>query len=164
MTPPVFVSMIGILLTIAPCTGRLLWYSRLTRDGRLVMGGQGPYREDPGLKPAQSALKKLESLFPEADSLTPGYIPAGRVAMTVDHYPQLCALDRGVFAGLGFNGSGVTTGKIIGKCLADLAKGEPSLRPVTQPKPFKMHGFGRIAITAFSALYACLDKRVAPQG
>lgn len=149
---------------VASDTRRLLWYYRLTRDGRLVMGGRGwSYREDPGRKPAEAALKKLESLFPDAGSLTPEYIWAGRVAMTVDHYPKLYTLDKGVFAGLGFNGRGVAMGTVMGKCLADLACGKESLWPVIEPRPFRMHAFGRIGIAAYSVLYGYLDKREASQ-
>lgn len=127
------------------------------------MGGRGPYREDPGKKPAEVALKKLQTLSPDVGPLTPEYIWAGRVAMTVSHYPQLHVLDKGVFAGLGFNGRGVAMGTMMGKCLADLARGKDSLWPVTTPQPFKMHAFGRLGIAAYSSLYAWLDKREEPR-
>jgi len=144
---------------VASDTRRLLWYYRLTPEGRLVMGGRGPYREDPGVEPAQQALRNLESLFPEAGSLTPEFIWAGRVAMTVDHFPQLYALEESVFAGLGFNGRGVAMGTMMGKCLAELAKGGPSPWPVSQPQTFKMHALGRIGVMAYGALYSFLDRR-----
>jgi glycine/D-amino acid oxidase-like deaminating enzyme len=144
---------------VASDTRRLLWYFRLTRENRLVMGGRGPWREDPGEGPARAALANLESLFPDAGPLTPDYIWAGRVAMTKDHYPQLYRLAPGLFAGLGFNGRGVAMGTMMGRNLADLVRDGDCDWPIRDPNPFHAHAFGRIGIRAYSALYGWRDRR-----
>ncbi|RAI02284.1 FAD-dependent oxidoreductase [Acuticoccus sediminis] len=144
---------------VASDTRRLLWYFRLTREGRLVMGGRGPYSEVPGEAAARMALANLENLFPEIGPLTPAYAWAGRVAMTKDHFPHLHRLADGVWAGLGFNGRGVAMGTMMGRCLAEAILGrEPGL-PVMDPLPFRLHAFRRFGISAYSALYRRRDAR-----
>ncbi len=144
---------------VASDTRRLLWYFRLSREGRLVMGGRGPYREAPGEVAARRALKNLETLFPEAGPLEPAFSWAGRVAMTKDHFPHLHRLADGVWAGLGFNGRGVAMGTMMGRCLAEAVRGETPGLPVTEPERFTFHALGRWGVAAYAALYRRRDAR-----
>lgn len=146
---------------VASDTRRLLWYFRLTREGRLVMGGRGPYREDPGPRAVETALANLVSLFPEAGPLEPEFAWAGRVAMTKDHFPHLHRLADGLYAGLGFNGRGVAMGTMMGRCLSEAVQGRKPGLPFTAPMAFRFHAFSRLGITCLSTLYSMRDKREA---
>lgn len=146
---------------VASDTRRLLWYYRLTAEGRLVMGARGPWREDPGPEAAQRALDNLANLFPEAGPLTPDFRWAGRVGMTKDHFPHLHELAPGLWAGIGFNGRGVAMGTMMGRVLRDALTGTTPGLPVTRPKDvrFRMHAFRRVGVEVLSALYRRRDLK-----
>ena len=142
-------------------TRRLLWYFRLDREGRLLMGGRGTM-DRPGLDQGAPLLQALHRLFPDTRDIDPEFVWAGRVAMTADHLPHLHVLDRQVFAGLGFNGRGVAMATVMGRLLAQLANGagpESLPFPVTPLKPIPFHGFRGAAVRAMVQYYRFLDAR-----
>lgn len=142
-------------------TRRLLWYYRLDRDGRLLMGGRG--RQDrPGFSDGSRLLQALHTLFPETREVEPEYIWAGRVAMTADHLPHLHRLEGNVFAALGYNGRGVAMATVMGRLLARLAGGASPAElpyPVTPLKPIRFHALRGPAVRALIQYYRLLDAR-----
>ncbi len=124
-------------------TQRLLVYFRLDRDGRLVIGGRGAYRE-PGIRAAQARLRRLATrLFPQL----PGDLPfpfawGGFVAVTEDQLPFLVEPEPGLVLAGGYNGRGVAMATAMGKVLADKVSGVPEaeldfpLRKRLRPVPF----------------------------
>jgi len=57
--------------------------------------------------------------------------------MTPDHLPRILRLEEGLYAPIGYNGRGITTGTIFGHAMADLMTGgDPDglPLPVTAPE------------------------------
>ncbi|WGW03315.1 NAD(P)/FAD-dependent oxidoreductase [Tropicibacter oceani] len=143
--------------------GQGLWdtapvMTALTRDaeGRVIVGSMGRMIGTPqGGISARWARKRLARLFPDLGALrfTQGW--DGRIAMTPDHMPRICHLETGLFAPLGYNGRGITTGTLFGRALAQVLAGAPreSLPlPVTPLQRLRMPGLQSRALDlAFTA-------------
>ncbi|MFW2542543.1 NAD(P)/FAD-dependent oxidoreductase [Primorskyibacter sp. 2E107] len=113
--------------------GQGLWdtapvMTSLTRDGagRVILGSMGRMIGTPqtGVS-ARWARRRFRRLFPEkpVPDFTEGW--HGRIAMTQDHMPRICQLDRGLWAPMGYNGRGITTGTLFGRALAEMLAGAP---------------------------------------
>lgn len=149
---------------VASDTRRLLRYFRLDRDGRLLMGGRGPFSDSPTFADGAGHRAEIEKLFPQVGEPDLDYVWSGRVAITRDHLPHLHEVEPGVFAGVGFNGRGVAMGTLMGECLADLALGARSADmplPVTPVRGVPFHALMRPAVSAMVAYYRHLDRREA---
>jgi glycine/D-amino acid oxidase-like deaminating enzyme len=107
-------------------TRRLLIYYRLDRFGRLVIGGRGRFRDsgDPALY--RHIERALYGLFPMLADQPTEYRWGGKIAMTRDHLPHLHEPAPGLTAGIGCNGRGVALATVMGKVLADHARGTPA--------------------------------------
>lgn len=140
---------------------RLLWYYRRDRNGRLVMGGRAPFREDLG--PADEGFVRLavDTLFPQLRDTPFEFHWFGRVAMTQDHIPHLHRLDDGVWTALGYNGRGVGMATLMGRFLAELATGTRPADipfPVTAMQPILGYPFTRLAARALISYYRFRDQ------
>lgn len=146
---------------------RMLTYTRLDRDGRIVMGGRGAF--DHKLHPeihTQLREDVQKRFFPQVGEPRWDYAWSGWIAMTADHLPHLNELAPGLYAGLGYNGRGVALACVMGKQLsdrvteADAAKtGWPSVRM----KPLPLHAFRGPALRTIRAWWRFrdqLDKRL----
>jgi glycine/D-amino acid oxidase-like deaminating enzyme len=143
--------------------GQGLWdtatiMTSLRRDaaGRIILGAMGRLHGDrTGGLSAAWARRRLCRLFP--DLQIPAFEGAwdGRIAMTQDYLPRLCRLDDGIWAPMGYNGRGITTGTLFGRALADVLRGAPESSlplPVTAPQPQPLTGLRSTALGAvFSA-------------
>ncbi|MGZ0189726.1 MAG: FAD-dependent oxidoreductase, partial [Alphaproteobacteria bacterium] len=61
-----------------------------------------------------------------------------QIAMTPDHLPRLLNPAPGIYAPIGYNGRGITTGTMFGRAIADHLAGAPESSmpvPMTQPEP-----------------------------
>ena len=140
---------------------RLILYCRYDRDGRLCIGDHGPMRD--AFRPADfDGLKaRARRLFPDLADVRWDYHWGGRVAMTRGGLPFLHAIDRGLVAGMGYNGRGVGMGSVMGQVLADYALGTPESDlafPVTTPKRFPFHRFHRLGVAAAVKWYGLFDR------
>ena len=102
-------------------------------------------------------------LFPQLAGVDGEYHWAGWPAMPRDHLPRLFALDRGVCAGLGYNGRGVASATAMGQQLADviLDEAEP-LVEVRGAERFAFHRYRQIGISfrmLSGSLLDGLDRR-----
>jgi glycine/D-amino acid oxidase-like deaminating enzyme len=100
--------------------------------GRLVIGSMGRLRGGfaagadrafHGLS-QRFAQARLARLFPRLGRLRFEAAWDGRIAMTPDHLPRIHQLAEGVFAPIGYNGRGITTGTVFGRDLAAFLAGE----------------------------------------
>jgi len=142
-------------------TRRLLWYYRRDRQGRLVMGGRAPFREDLGPADAFHLRAAVDRLYPQLAGVPFEYYWAGRVAMTRDHLPHLHELAPGLWAGLGYNGRGVGLATLFGRWLAELAQGARPADipfPVTAMRPIPGYPFTRIVARALVRYYRVRDN------
>ena len=73
---------------------------------------------------------------------------AGYVGITSHQRPMLIRLDDNAWAGLGYNGRGITMATMMGKQLAQAVCGEPTDLPIEALKPIAFHGFHRVGVTA----------------
>lgn len=140
---------------------RLLWYYRRDRDGRLLMGGRAPFREDLGPADEGYVRTAVDTLFPQLRDTPFEFHWFGRVAMTQDHIPHLHRLDDGVWAALGYNGRGVGMATLLGRYLAELATGTPAQDvpfPVTAMRPIFGYPFTRLAARALIGYYRIRDQ------
>lgn len=142
-------------------TRRLLWYYRRDAQGRLVMGGRVPFREDLGPKDAAHLRAAVDRLYPQLARVPFEYHWAGRVAMTRDALPHLHELAPGLWAGLGYNGRGVGMATLMGRLLALVARGTRLADipfPVTAMRPIPGYPFTRIVARALVRYYRLRDR------
>ena len=145
-------------------TARIVVYYRLDRQGRFIIGGRGRWFDvaDHGDAPHVRAVALR--LFPQLEGVDWEYHWAGWPAITRDHLPRLFALDRGVYAGLGYNGRGVASATLMGQQLANviLAEAEPLVQ-VRGPERFAFHRFRQAGIS-FRLLTGTLLDRLDRRG
>lgn len=145
---------------VASDARRLLNYFMIDRDGRLLMGGRGPFRDRPDWVDADSLRDDIRRLFPEAAKASLAYLWAGRIAMTTSHLPHIHTLAPGLYAGLGFNGRGVAMATLFGRWLAHLAAGgepEEIPLPLTAARPLALHALHRPVVTGLIGLNRLRD-------
>jgi glycine/D-amino acid oxidase-like deaminating enzyme len=142
-------------------TRRLLWYYRRDAQGRLVMGGRAPFRDDLGVNDAAHLRAAVDRLYPQLANVPFACYWAGRVAMTKDSLPHLHELAPGLWAGLGYNGRGVGMATLMGRWLAQLARGTNPADipfPVTAMRPIPGYPFTRIVARALVRYYRLRDR------
>lgn len=142
-------------------TRRLLWYYRRDAEGRLVMGGRAPFREDLGPADAVHLRAAVDRLFPQLRQIPFEHYWAGRVAMTQDSIPHLHELAPRLWAGLGYNGRGVGLATLFGRWLAELALGKETAEipfPVTAMRPIPGYVFTRTVARALVRYYRLRDR------
>ena len=144
-------------------TARVIVYYRLDRQGRFVIGGRGRWFDVDDRGDAPHVRAAALRLFPQLEGVDWEYHWAGWPAMTRDHLPKLFALDRGVYAGLGYNGRGVASATAMGQQLANviLDESEP-LVEVRGPERFAFHRYRQIGISfrmLSGSLLDGLDRR-----
>ncbi len=121
-------------------TAPIMFSLRRDGDGRLIIGSMGAVHGPDGALSRRWARKQLARLFPDLGPVDPGTPWHGRIAMTPDHVFRIHRLEDGLFAPIGYNGRGITTGTLFGKALADLLSGaDPDGLPipVSPPRPVR---------------------------
>ena len=140
-------------------TARVLVYYRLDRQGRFIIGGRGRWFDVDDHGDAAHVRASAVRLFPQLEGVEWEYHWAGWPAMTPDHLPKLFALDRGVYAGLGYNGRGVASATLMGQQLANvvLDEAEP-LVEVRGPERFVLHRLRQAGISFHLLAGSMLDR------
>jgi glycine/D-amino acid oxidase-like deaminating enzyme len=132
-------------------------YYRIDESNRLVFGSRGSLfgnigssasGELVGFLDTQHLKKHAIKLFPSLASVDWEYDWAGYVAITTPMRPLLTKLGTNAFAGLGYNGRGITTATSMGKELALALKGQPTSIPIEAPKPIPFHRCYPIGVTS----------------
>ena len=142
-------------------TRRLLWYYRRDSEGRLVMGGRAPFREDLGPADATHLRAAVDRLYPQLRPVPFEHYWSGRVAMTQDSIPHLHELAPGLWTGLGYNGRGIGLATLFGRLLAQLALGAAPADipfPVTAMRPIRGYIFTRTVARALVRYYRLRDR------
>lgn len=129
---------------------------RRDASDRLLLGSMGSVLggKDGGLS-HRWAVRQLARLFPGLGKVEFDEAWHGQIAMTHEHLPRIYLLDKGLYAGAGYNGRGITTGTIFGKAMADLIGGmdpdELPIRPVPLKRDRTAPVMSRLYHLAFSA-------------
>jgi len=144
-------------------TRKLLLYFRLDHEGRLLMGGRGPFREPRGDEDWAHLERVVGKMFPQIKDIPFAYRWGGRVALTADMLPHLHEPQPGLIIDIGCMGRGVGLQTAMGAAMAQyVLTGDVSvlpfpLRPIN-PIPF--HSFRRIGLGAIIAWYRFQDGGV----
>ena len=96
----------------------------------------------------EAVKAKAIKLFPALASVEWEYDWAGYVAITSPMRPLLTKLGNNAFAGIGYNGRGITTATSMGKQLAQALKGQSTSIPIEGPKPMPFHRCYPIGVTS----------------
>ena len=140
-------------------TARIIVYYRLDGQGRFIIGGRGRWFNVTDRGDVSHVRAAALHLFPQLEGTRWEYQWAGWPAITRDHLPKLFALERGVYAGLGYNGRGVASATMMGQQLANvvLAEAEP-LVEVRGPERFAFHRFRQAGISFHLLTGTLLDR------
>lgn len=114
-------------------TAPIMFNIRRDAFDRLLIGSMGKVIGDArsGLS-RRWAEKQVRKLFPDLGPVEFESAWHGQIAMTPDHLPRIHELDSGLYTAIGYNGRGITTGTLFGRCMADLLTG---LAPEELPLP-----------------------------
>jgi len=142
---------------------RLLLYYRRDAEGRLLMGGRGPFPDPQGPQDFAHLERSLALLFPQLAGVEYEYRWAGRVAITRDFLPHVHEPAAGLTIALGYNGRGIAMASTMGRCLAQRLTGDGTASasfpfPISTIQPIPFHGLQRFYIAAGVAYYSILDK------
>ncbi|SDK66445.1 sarcosine oxidase [Pseudomonas delhiensis] len=138
---------------------RLLLYFKRDAQGRLLLGGRGPFGEPSGDGDWNHLQRSLAQLYPQLAGVPIEYRWSGRVALTQDFLPHLHEPAPGLSTLLGYNGRGVAMATTLGRHMAlRLAgRGERFPLPPAPLKPIPLHGLQRLYLGAAITWYRCLD-------
>jgi glycine/D-amino acid oxidase-like deaminating enzyme len=144
-------------------TRKLLLYFRFDHQGRLLMGGRGPFREPKGPEDWAHLERVLGKLFPQVKGTPIAYRWCGRVAVTRDFLPHLHEPAPGLLVDIGCMGRGVglqtTMGKTLARYLGSGRAGDLPF-PIVPIAPIPAHGLNRLYVSAIIAWYRMTDGGV----
>jgi hypothetical protein len=147
---------------IASDSRRLLSYFRKDRDGRLILGGRGPFREPRSDSDYAHLRDMVYRLFPQVRGRRFGYQWSGRVALTADFLPHVHVPACGITVALGYNGRGIAMATTMGRVLANCMNGTGTLStlPFYRPdiKPVPLHSLQQRYLSAGIAYYRMRDR------
>jgi glycine/D-amino acid oxidase-like deaminating enzyme len=144
---------------VASDSRRLLLYFRRDAEGRLLMGGRGPFREPRGASDWAHLERAARLLYPQLKEVEYEYRWAGRIAITRDFLPHLHLPAPGLTIALGYNGRGIAMATTLGKHLAAHLAGPTHGLPLppTSIRRIPLHALQRFYISAGVAWYGLLD-------
>lgn len=120
-------------------TKHLLYYFRLSPDGRMVFGGRASFTPTGISRNAAILQAGMREVFPELADAPIEYAWAGKVAYPLDHLPHVGRLE-GVYYAMGYCGHGVALATYLGSRMGDVIAGTgelPDLGTTTfRPIPF----------------------------
>ena len=141
-------------------TRKLLLYFRLDHQGRLLMGGRGPFREPTDASDWGQLERVAVRFYPQVQGSTFEYRWCGRVAITQDFLPHLHEPEPGLIVNVGCQGRGIGLETSMGIALADYCATERSEAlpfPITPVKPIPFHALQELYVAAMVAWYRLSD-------
>ena len=115
-------------------TKNLLYYFRLSPDGRMVFGGRAAFTPTPVARSAAILRRGMVEVFPELAGAPVEYAWGGQVAFTMDQMPHAGVLD-GIHYALGYGGHGVALANWMGTRMGDALAGAGPMPRLTAPFP-----------------------------
>ena len=123
-------------------------YYRVDESDRMVFGWRGTLSGVIGSLDTQHLKTRAIELFPQLKSIEWEYDWAGYVGITSHQRPLLLQLGDNAYAGLGYNGRGITMATMMGKQLARVVANEEISLPLEQPRSVPFHRFYRGGVAA----------------
>ncbi len=141
-------------------TRKLLLYFRLDHEGRLLMGGRGPFREPTGPEDWAHLERVVARMFPQLGAAPIAHRWCGRVAITRDFLPHIHEPAPGLLVDIGCMGRGVGLQTSLGAALArHMLDGSALPVPISRLRPIPLHGLQSLYVAATIALYRASDAR-----
>ncbi len=134
-TPPLDPALAARLvprLRVLSDTKNLLYYFRLSPDGRMVFGGRAAFTPTPVARTAKILAHGMVEVFPELAGVPVEYAWGGQVAFTVDQMPHAGRL-HGIHYALGYGGHGVAMAIWLGARMGDALAGAGEIPRLTAP-------------------------------
>ncbi|HET6797271.1 MAG TPA: FAD-dependent oxidoreductase [Gemmatimonadales bacterium] len=103
-------------------TKNLLYYFRLSPDGRMVFGGRASFTPASTRRSAEILGRGMREVFPELAPATVEYAWSGKVAYPIDHLPHAGRMD-GIYYAIGYCGHGVALATYIGGRMGEVLAG-----------------------------------------
>jgi glycine/D-amino acid oxidase-like deaminating enzyme len=103
-------------------TKNLLYYFRLSPDGRMVFGGRASFTPTGTKRSAAILAAGMREVFPELADAKIEYAWSGKVAYPMDHLPHAGRLG-GVHYAMGYCGHGVALATYLGNRMGDVLAG-----------------------------------------
>lgn len=144
-------------------TRQLLLYFRQDHEGRLLMGGRGPFREPKAASDWAHLERVLGRMFPQIGAPRIAYRWCGRVALTRDFLPHLHEPEPGLLIDIGCMGRGVGLQTAMGRAMADHVASEgrdPLPFAKTAITPLPLHALHQAYVAAIIAWYRLTDGGV----
>ncbi|MFC4277242.1 NAD(P)/FAD-dependent oxidoreductase [Achromobacter aloeverae] len=144
-------------------TRNLLLYFRLDHQGRLLMGGRGPFREPRGPADWAHLERVMVKMYPQVAGVPYEFRWCGRVAITRDYLPHLHEPEPGLLIDIGCQGRGVGLQTAMGRAMAAyVATGDRAGLPVPVApiQAFPLYGLRRLYVNAVVTWYRMRDGGV----
>ena len=141
-------------------TRKVIRYWRLDDQGRLLLGGRGPYRKPDEESDWQHLVRDFETMFPALAHLRITHRWAGRVAIHPDFMPHLHEPEPGLLISIGCQGRGIGLQTAMGIELAKRAL-DRAYEPALLFSPIRaipFHGLKAIGVSFMVALYGAMDR------
>ena len=138
---------------------RLLLYFKMDAQGRLLLGGRGPFAEPTRAGDWTHLERSMVMLFPQLAGVAVEYRWSGRIALNESVLPQLHEPQPGLSILMGYNGRGIAMSTLLGKHLAARVAGTESdfPFPVTPIRSIPFHSLQRLYVAAGITYYRMLD-------
>ena len=143
---------------VASDTRKLLYYFRLDKDGRFVIGGRGSVGDEVPTRVYALLRQAATRMYPALAGVPWPYRWYGRVGITRDWLPHLAEVAPGVWTVLGYCGRGVAMATTMGLVLGDMLNGGHRLAyPAASLKPIPLRALHGPVLRAGIAYYRLRD-------
>ncbi|MDA9982389.1 FAD-binding oxidoreductase [Gammaproteobacteria bacterium] len=123
-------------------------YYRIDESNRLVFGWRGTVYGGMGSLDTAHLKSRAIRLFPQIASVEWEFDWAGYVGITSHQRPLLLELGDNAFAGLGYNGRGITMATMMGRQLALALTHQPTGIPIGPLETVPFHPFYPLGVSA----------------
>jgi glycine/D-amino acid oxidase-like deaminating enzyme len=111
-------------------TKNLLYYFRLSPDGRLVFGGRASFTPTTLRRSAEILARGISQVFPQLANVALEYVWGGQVGFTRNRLPATGRVD-GIYFALGYCGHGVAMATYLGARIGQAIAGSRELPAVS---------------------------------
>lgn len=101
-------------------------YFRLSRDHRLLFGGQASYSASPPAGLRHAMTRRMHKVFPQLADVRMEYVWGGHVDITRNRAPHWGRLGHNLYFAQGFSGHGVAATGLAGQVIAEAIAGQSS--------------------------------------
>ena len=140
-------------------TKNLLFYWRLSPDGRLVFGGRRSLQHATVADAADYLVRSLHQVHPQLRDVAVTHRWGGNVAVTLDRMPHVGQI-RGAWYATGCNGSGVALNTWLGHRLGQVVLGEapPPAFADLHHRPIPLHRLRKLYLPVVGQWFRFQDR------